>query len=82
MGRRRSIEVEGFGHGTTPIPAASRIGNLIASGGIAGIDTATGKMSGDLEAQVAAMFANLRRIVEAGGGSTDDIIKVTIWVRE
>ena len=82
MGRRRSIEVGGFGHGATPIPAASRIGNLIASGGIAGIDTATGKVSGDLEAQVVAMFANLRRIVEAGGGSTDDIIKVTIWVRD
>ena len=82
MSRRRSIQVEGFSHGATPIPAASRIGNLIASGGIAGIDMATGKISADLEAQVGAMFANLRRIVEAGGGSTDDIIKVTIWVRD
>jgi len=82
MSKRRSIEVEGFGHGVTPIPAASRIGNMIASGGIAGLDTATGKISGDLEAQVVAMFANVRKIVEAGGGTTDDIVKMTIWVRD
>ena len=69
MSKRRSIEVEGFGHGATPIPAASRIGNMIASGGIAGLDTATGKIAGDLEAQVIAMFANVRKIVEAGGGT-------------
>jgi 2-iminobutanoate/2-iminopropanoate deaminase len=82
MGKRTSIEVEGFGHGNTPIPAASRIGNTIASGGIAGIDPATGKISADLEAQVAAMFANVRRIVEAGGGASEDIVKITIWVRD
>ena len=82
MSKRRSIEVEGFSHGGTPIPAASRIGNLIASGGIAGVDTVTGKIGGDLEAQVTAMFANVRRIVEAGGGAAEDIIKVTVWVRD
>ncbi len=38
MSKRRSIEVEGLSHGGTPIPAASRIGNMIASGGIAGVD--------------------------------------------
>ncbi len=82
MSKRRSIEVEGFSHGATPIPSASRIGNMIASGGIAGLDTATGKISGDLEAQVLAMFANVRKIVEAGGGTTEDILKMTIWVRD
>ena len=82
MSRRRSIEIEGFGHGGTPIPAASRVGNMIASGGIAGVDSATGKIAGALEAQVVAMFANVKRIVEAGGGSTEDIIKMTIWVHD
>jgi len=82
MGRRTSIEVEGFGHGATPIPAGSRVGNMIASSGIAGIDATTGTIGGDLETQVAAMFENVRRIVQAGGGSTDDIIKMTIWVRD
>jgi 2-iminobutanoate/2-iminopropanoate deaminase len=82
MSKRRSIEVEGFGHGDTPIPAASRIGNMIASGGIAGVDLVTGKIGGDLEVQVAAMFANVKRIVEAGGGTTEDILKMTLWVHD
>ena len=82
MSKRRSIEVEGFGHGATPIPAASRIGNMIASGGIAGLDTATGKIPDGLEAQVAAMFANVRKIVEASGGRVEDILKMTLWVRD
>ncbi|HLI81996.1 MAG TPA: RidA family protein [Candidatus Binataceae bacterium] len=82
MSKRRSIEVEGFGHGGTPIPAASRIGNMIASGGIAGLDSTTGKIPDGLEAQVVAMFANVRKIVEAGGGTTEDILKMTIWVRD
>jgi 2-iminobutanoate/2-iminopropanoate deaminase len=82
MSKRRSIEVEGFSHGATPIPAASRIGNMIASGGIAGLDTATGKIPDGLEVQVAAMFANVRKIIEAAGASTDDILKMTIWVRD
>ncbi|HLX38507.1 MAG TPA: RidA family protein [Candidatus Binataceae bacterium] len=82
MSKRRSIEVEGFSHGATPIPAASRIGNMIASGGIAGLDTATGKIPDGLEAQVVAMFANVRKVVEAGGGSVEDILKMTIWVRD
>jgi len=82
MSKRRSIEVEGFSHGATPIPAASRIGNMIASGGIAGLDTATGKIPDGLEAQVTAMFANVRKVVEAGGGTVEDIIKMTLWVRD
>jgi 2-iminobutanoate/2-iminopropanoate deaminase len=82
MSGRRSIEVEGLSHGGTPIPAASRIGNMIASGGIAGVEVTTGKISGDLEAQVIAMFANVKRIVEAGGGSTADILKMTLWVHD
>ena len=27
------------------------------------------------------MFSNLRKTIEAGGGTVDDIIKVTIWMK-
>lgn len=82
MSKRTSIEVEGLGHGATPIPSACRVGNMICSGGISGMDPATHKMPEDLAGQAAAMFANVRRIVEAGGGTTDEIMKMTIWVRD
>ena len=41
---RRRIEVEGFGHGGQPIPAASRVGNIVMTGGGCGLDPETGKI--------------------------------------
>jgi len=79
MGKRTSIYVEGFGH-KNPIPPASKIGNLVFSGSIQGTDPGTRKLGATLGEQCALMFANVRRIVEAAGGSTDDIIKMTVWM--
>ncbi len=81
MARRRAINIEGFGH-QNPIPAASRVGNLIESGSIRGLDPATGKVPAGLEEQCRHMFANMRRILEAGGGSLDDVVKVTVWMAD
>lgn len=39
-------------------------------------------MRPDIETQCANMFAHMKAIVEAGGGTTDDIIKVTIWLKD
>lgn len=77
---RRSIELANHGHGGAPIPAASRVGSLVVTGGIRGIDMATGVLSSDLAEQVAHMFANLRAVIEAGGATVDTIAKVTVWI--
>ena len=79
--RRQSIYVGGFGH-ANPVPAAARIGQFVLSGAITGRDGATGAMPVDLDSQVVNMFGHVREIVEAAGGSTDDIIKMTIFLRE
>ncbi len=81
MDKRRSIEVSGVKH-QNPIPAASRKGPFVVSGAISGADPATGKVPEDLDAQCAAMFANVRRLIEAAGGTTDDIIKMTVWITD
>lgn len=77
--KRRSIHIGGFTH-ASPIPHASRIGNVIASGFIRGTDPQTGKLAPSLEAQLALMFAHVKSCVEAGGATMDDIVKITIWV--
>lgn len=82
MSKRKSINVEGFGHGQTPIPAASRVGNIVMTGGINGTDKATGKIPEDLAAQAAHVFANAKRIIEAAGAKTDDIVKMTFWIKQ
>src|SRR5271154_3570044 len=79
--KRKSIEVEGFSHGPNPIPAASRVGNVVMTGGIAGQDPATGKVPDDPTAQVGLAFANLKKILAAAGASLDDVVKVSISVK-
>ena len=79
MAKRTSIYVEGFSH-KNPIPPASKIGNLMFSGSIQGKDPASGKLGATLEEQCALMFANMQRIVEGGGGTTANIIKMTVWM--
>lgn len=81
MSVRRSIEVEGFSHGAQPIPAASRVGNIVMTGGVYGLDPATGKIPDDVEKQAELMFQNLQRIVVAAGGSLDEIVKMTVYVK-
>jgi 2-iminobutanoate/2-iminopropanoate deaminase len=81
-GRRRSIEVEGFGHAGLPIPAACRIGNIVMTGGISGIDVDAQRMPESAAEQCENMFANVRRILAAAGASPDDVIKMTVFVKD
>jgi 2-iminobutanoate/2-iminopropanoate deaminase len=81
MSNRKSIEVEGFRHGENPIPAASRVGNIVMTGGVNGTDPATGKVPDDAQAQVAGAFFNLERILKAAGASMEDVVKVEVTVK-
>jgi len=78
---RRSIEVPGVKH-VNPIPAASRKGPFVVSGAITGADPQSGKVPEDLDRQCALMFANVRRLIEAAGGTPQDIIKMTVWIAD
>jgi len=79
---RTSIDIEGFHHGPNPIPAASRIGGLIATGGIHGMDLTTGAIPAEPEQQVANAFANMQRILEAAGAGVEDVLKVTVFLKD
>lgn len=75
--RRRSIHVGGFAH-KNPVPAASRIGPLIISGAITGRDPETKLMPTDLDTQCVNAFRHVRSIIEAAGGTTNDIARLTV----
>jgi 2-iminobutanoate/2-iminopropanoate deaminase len=79
--RRQSINTGGFSH-ANPIPAASRIGDFVASGAIVGRDPLTGELPESLEEQCRNVFLHLREIVASAGGTTDDILKVNVWLVE
>lgn len=79
--RRCSIEIPGFRH-EHPIPAASRIGPFVVSGGISGMDPVTGRLPDGIEEQCALVFAHMKEIIEAASGTTDDILKITVWLKD
>lgn len=76
MSRRRAIYLDSYGH-SQPIPAACRLGNVIVSGIIHGLDPKT-PGGGGLEAQAALMFQRIRDVLDVAGASTDDVIKLNI----
>ena len=80
MHKRTTIEVPGIKH-DNPIPAACRIGPFLVSSVIAPKDS-EGKVPGDLDAQCAQAFANLRALMAAAGGTTEQIIKLTVWLKD
>lgn len=77
----RSIEVPGLRH-SAPIPQAAVVGNLLVSGGIGPMDPETGATPDGTDEQVAVVFANVRRVLAAAGGTPDDIVKCTVFVRD
>ena len=81
VNRRRSFEVPGLHH-ENPIPMGSIIGNLMMTSGIFGMEPVTRKAPDDIAGQCHLMFENIRRVMEAAGGTPDDIIKLVVWAKD
>ena len=78
---RRSVEIDGFNHAGQPIPAASRKGCLVVTGGVYGLDPETGKLPDDVGEQVRLMFLQLGRILAEAGAAFDDVVRMTVYVK-
>jgi 2-iminobutanoate/2-iminopropanoate deaminase len=81
MARRRAIHLAGLQHGA-PIPSGAVVGNVVFSSAISGRDPQTGVAPADPQAQAATMFANLRRFMEAAGGTPEDIGHLTLYLKD
>lgn len=81
VNRRRSFEVPGLHH-ENPIPMGSIIGNLMMTSGIFGMEPVTRKAPDDIAGQCHLMFENIRRVMQAAGGTPDDIIKLVVWAKD
>jgi len=56
-----------------------KVGSTIYVSGMVGIDVATEQMSGaTIQEQTRQALRNCQAIVEAGGGSLDDVVQVTV----
>ena len=81
MPGRKSITVPQIAH-KFPVPNACRIANIVVSGAIHPTDPTTRVIPDDLAAQCANMFENVKSVIEAAGGTTEDIIKINVFIRD
>jgi enamine deaminase RidA (YjgF/YER057c/UK114 family) len=81
MAKRRSVNGKHARH-QNPIPNATRIGNIVMSSVIGGVNPGARELPPELERQIANVFGNIRHDIEAAGGTVEDIIKVTFWVKD
>lgn len=81
MSRRKSIHIDGFAH-KNPIPNAAVVDNLLVTGVVMGRDTRSESISDTIEEQCAILFRHVRDILDAAGGTTDDIVKMNVWLKD
>ena len=77
----RSIHLPGASH-NAPIPAAARVGHILCSSAIAGKDPVTGSLPADAAAQAKNAFANMRALLQAGGATLADVVKLSVSIKD
>lgn len=82
MTERKSIEIPGVALHSQPFPAAVRVGDMIFSSAVSGMDRETGSVPDEPERQIANAFANIRTLVEEAGGGVENIAKVQVFLED
>ena len=80
--RRQVLTIPGRKRGNVDLNDGVRIGNLVFSSVLTGVDLATNTIPSDPVEQAVQLFVNIRLFMEAAGGSVDDIAHVTLYLRE
>jgi 2-iminobutanoate/2-iminopropanoate deaminase len=79
VARRRTLEIDGVKH-RAPIPMGCRVGSLLHSSAVMGMDPSTGEIPAAGDEQVRCAFANIRRLLDAGDATTDDIVAMSVYL--
>ncbi len=80
MSKRRTISAPDIPEHKNPIPAATRIGNLVFSSAVGGEDPESHELPEDSDSQIANVFRTIRAIMREAGGSVDDIGKLSVYL--
>ena len=65
-----------------PYSQGIQIGGFLFTAGQLGMDPATGKLEGGVEAQTRQALTNLSAVLEAGGTSLAHVIKTTVFLQD
>ncbi len=80
MARRNMIRSDKLGSHNNPIPTGVVIGNVILPSVISG--AGPDGISDDPEEQIRQAFENLRNVMEAAGGNTENVGKVIVYLKD
>ena len=81
MTRRRTINIDPVRHGA-PIPMAAVVGNVLMTSGVMGADPATGELAESADDQARFAFENVQSVLDKAGGTLDDIVHITVFVKD
>jgi 2-iminobutanoate/2-iminopropanoate deaminase len=82
MADRQTVSSESAPRAIGPYSPAVRSGGWFFSSGQLGMDPATGELvAGGTAAETTQALQNLRRLLEAAGGSLGDVLKTTVYLR-
>ena len=83
MTSKQQIQTEQAPQAIGPYSQAVRSGNTVYFSGQIPLDPATMELvSGDFEAEVRRAFENLKAVVEASGGTLDQVVKLTLFLTD
>ena len=68
MGRRQTIHIPGVQH-NAPIPFGARVGNVVYSSAIQGINADTGELAEDVYEQARQCFRNMLTFLQHAGAT-------------
>ena len=81
MGRRQTIHIPGVQH-NAPIPYGARVGNVVYSSAIQGINADTGELPEDVYEQARQCFRNMHTFLQHAGATPDDIVRLTCFLAD
>jgi 2-iminobutanoate/2-iminopropanoate deaminase len=76
---RRAVTTDQAPEALGPYSQAIVAGNTVFCSGMAGINPVTGEAAEGIEAQTEQALRNLAAVLDAAGGSMQDIVKTTIF---
>ena len=81
--RREVVSTEKAPRAIGPYEQAIKINGFLFTSGQIALDPATGKLiEGDISAQTRRVLENLKAVLEAGGGSLDQVVKATVYLTD
>ena len=79
---KKAIHTDAAPAAIGPYSQAIRAGDTVYLSGQVGLDPATGNLHEGTEAQTRQVFANLKAVAEAAGGSLDGVVKLTVLLAD